>query len=306
MKNIRKINIAVVFITFNEEFHLGDAIENIRDIANEIFVLDSLSTDRTVDIALEKGAVVLQRPFTNFGDQWNFALNNFPIKSEWTMKMDPDERLSNELKKNILSFINDNSASGGAFFRRLWFMGKPLNVKQKILRIWKTGSCYFSNVIVNEHPIVKGKIAHIDGFLEHYDSRDLHQWLDKQNLYTSMEAIRIYKKQGYAVSPRLFGTKLERRMFLKRIGFINFPCRYLVCFFFYFFIQKAFLTGREGFYWAITRVWTFRMISMKVIEMKNNNLLIEIAKLNTGNINKKVLSTKLQQEIMKQTNYYVK
>ena len=118
--------LAIVMITYNEEFHIGDCIDNIRDIADEIFVLDSLSSDKTVEIALSKGATVLQRPFTNFGDQWNFALKAFPIESKYTMKIDPDERLSDELKKNIIEEINKGEFYSFSLYRRLWFMAEDI------------------------------------------------------------------------------------------------------------------------------------------------------------------------------------
>ena len=84
-------------LTLNEEYNLPGAIESVKDWAEEMFIVDSCSTDRTVDIALEHGVQIVQRPFTNFGDQWNFALERLPIKTPWTMKLDPDERVTPEL-----------------------------------------------------------------------------------------------------------------------------------------------------------------------------------------------------------------
>ena len=186
--------LAIVMITYNEEFHIGDCIDNVKDIADEIFVLDSLSSDRTVEIAQAKGAVVLQRPFYNFGDQWNFALNAFPIESEYTMKIDPDERLSEELKRNIVEEINKGEYSCFSLYRRLWFMARPINVKQKILRIWKSDTCHFCDNIVNEYPIIEGgKHKLLSGYMEHLDSVDLFKWNEKQNRYSTMEAIQLYK-----------------------------------------------------------------------------------------------------------------
>lgn len=92
-------------------------------------------------------------------------------------------------------------------------MGKPLHVKQEIVRVWKTGYCRFSDVAVNEHPLINGKTVHLNGFLEHYDSRDLHYWMEKQNVYTSMEALMHIQKEELSVAPKLFGNNLEMRMF---------------------------------------------------------------------------------------------
>jgi len=177
-------------LTLNEEFHLPGAIENVKDWAEEIFIVDSLSTDRTVDIALEHGVKIVQRPFTNFGDQWNFALEKLPINTAWTFKLDPDERLSPELKSEIRALLEGpHQHVGYEMDRRLWFMGRPLHVLAPVLRLWRTGKCRFSDVIVNEHPLVDGSVGKLKGLMEHLDSPDLHHWWDKQNRYTTMRAI---------------------------------------------------------------------------------------------------------------------
>ena len=94
--------IAVVLITLNEEHNLEGALDNLKGWAQEVFIVDSFSQDKTVDIALDHGVHIIQRKFRGFGDQWNYALNELPITAKWTMKLDPDERLSNEIKKNPL------------------------------------------------------------------------------------------------------------------------------------------------------------------------------------------------------------
>jgi len=93
--------VAVVMITLNESHNMEAVLKNLEGWAQEIFVVDSFSRDDTVDIALRHGAHVVQRRFQGFGDQWNFALENMPISAPWTMKLDPDERLTNELKLQL-------------------------------------------------------------------------------------------------------------------------------------------------------------------------------------------------------------
>ena len=99
-RDMEKPSLTVPFITLNEEHHIGAAIDNVKDIAEAVYVVDSGSTDRTVSIAEEKGAKVVYHAFEGFGAQWNFALG-LPIKSDWTMKMDPDERLTDALKDEL-------------------------------------------------------------------------------------------------------------------------------------------------------------------------------------------------------------
>ena len=145
--------------------------------------VDSFSADDTVAIARRHGARFVPRRFRGFGDQWNFAVRELPVSAPWTMKLDPDERMTDRLKASI-----DRQARAGAgdtaglsFDRRLHFLGRPLPVRQRIVRVWRTGRCRFTDAPVNEHPVVDGAVRRADGELEHHDSPDLHHWLDQQN-----------------------------------------------------------------------------------------------------------------------------
>ncbi|TET73481.1 MAG: glycosyltransferase family 2 protein [Candidatus Aminicenantes bacterium] len=171
---MHKISVSVIMLTLNEKFNLPGAIENVEEWAEEIFIVDSCSTDKTVDIALEHGVRIVQRPFTNFGDQWNFALEQLPIKTPWTFKLDPDERLTPELIEEMRELLEGEPNCCGYYMdRRLWFMGKALHVFAPVLRLWRTGNCRFSDVLVNEHPIVDGPVGKLKGILEHFDSPNL-------------------------------------------------------------------------------------------------------------------------------------
>jgi len=239
--------LSVIMLTLNEEENLPGALEHLRGWADEVFVVDSLSTDRTVDIALEAGAKVVQRPFTNFGDQWNFALHCLPISGVWTMKMDPDERLSVPLMQEITEALRSNQEIAAySMERRLWFMGEPLHAMGEVLRIWRTGSCQFSDVLVNEHPIVEGRIQKLKGIMEHFDSPTLHHWFEKQNQYTTMEAIMRMRKDALAADAKWWGSALERRMFLKKI-FYRIPFRYSLLWLYEFFYRQAYRDGRMGY-----------------------------------------------------------
>ena len=296
---MKKIPITVIMLSLNEEFHIGDAIDNVKDWAEEIFIVDSLSTDKTVDIALEKGVTVVQRPFTNFGDQWNFALENLPIKTPWTFKLDPDERLSEKLKNEIADVIN-NSPEYTAYSMNwhFWFMGKPLHVSAPVMRLWQTGKCRFSDVIVNEHPLINGNIGKLNGVLEHYDSRDLHHWMEKQNRYTTMLAIQKIKNQQLSAKPNLFGSTLERRMFFITI-FFKLPFRYYLQWFYEMFIRGAWRDGRHGMIYTKMCIETRRMRELKYKELKLTGRIPQIPKAPHGDYDKRILNTELQEKIMK-------
>ena len=258
--------VAVVLISLNEGHNMREVLGNIAGWAQEVFLVDSCSQDSTIDIALEFGVHVVQHRFRGFGDQWNFALNELPITAPWTMKLDPDERLTDELKDSIEVIIGADQADGIVLERRLWFMGTVLPVKQPILRLWKTGNCRFTDVAVNEHPLVYGKIANAQGYMEHHDSPDLDHWLVKQNRYTTAEAINQSQGGALAVTPRFFGSMLERRMWLKR-NFWNIPGRYVILFFYHYFVLGTWRAGKVGWIWSHLRVEVYRLWEYKRYEI---------------------------------------
>lgn len=293
-----KIPITVIMLTLNEEYHLPGAIDNVKDWAEEIFIVDSLSTDRTVDIALEKGVKIVQRPFTNFGDQWNFALEKLPIKTPWTFKLDPDERLTPELKNEIRTLIEGTPKHAGyEMDRRLWFMGKPLHVFSDVLRLWQTGRCRFSDVLVNEHPLINGAVGRLKGIIEHLDSPNLYHWFDKQNRYTTMEAIMRVQGHEMTVRPNFFGTPIERRMLLKSV-FHNIPFRFQLLTLYYLVFKGLWRDGKVGFAWAHLRSEVMRTRELKAQEMKWSCNVTEIPKAPHGNFDPRIISTNIQRQFL--------
>ena len=296
-KNMNKNNswktgsvpIAVVMISLNEGHNLKDVCENLNGWAQEVFLVDSYSKDDTIDIALNYGINTVQRRFRGFGDQWNFALNDLPIQSPWVMKLDPDERLTEELKNNISQMINNNQYDAFCIKRRLWFMGKQMPVYQKLIRVWRNGSCRFSDVLVNEHPIIEGIVKYIVGDLEHHDSPNLDHWLEKQNRYTTSEAISTYQKKPLSDKEILFGTSIQRRMWLKK-NFYKFPFRYFLLFLYHFLYQGAYRAGREGYIWSRLRTDVMRLVDYKYTEMKITNKIPTKYVYGSGEQDKRVIN----------------
>jgi glycosyltransferase involved in cell wall biosynthesis len=259
--------IAVVMIALNEAHNMEAVLQNLQGWAQEVFLVDSYSSDDTVGIALKHGVHVVQRAFRGFGDQWNFALREFPITAPWTMKLDPDERMTDELKREIAAAIAVDDADGFSFDRRLWFMTRPLPVKQGLVRVWRTGRCRFTDVQVNEHPIVDGRVRHLSGDLEHHDSPDLHHWLEKQNKYTTAEAVSTYRQHRLADEPRFFGTRLQRRMWIKK-HYRKFPLRYVVMFLYHYLALGAWRAGWVGYAWSRLRCDVYRLWEYKLREIR--------------------------------------
>lgn len=262
-----KAPVAVVMITLNEAHNMPAVLDNLRDWAQEVFLVDSYSSDGTVDIALENGVQVVQRKFDGFGNQWNFAMSELPITAPWTMKLDPDERLTDQLKQTIEEAIKRGDADGLSFERRLWFMTRPLPVKHALVRVWRTGKCRFTDVAVNEHPVIDGVVRHVSGDLEHHDSPDLAHWLDKQNKYTTAEAVSAFHGLKLADEPKLLGTALQRRMWIKK-HYMKFPFRYVAMFLYHYLLMGAWRAGWVGYAWSRLRCDVYRLWEYKLREIK--------------------------------------
>ncbi len=267
VKTLDKCPISVILISLNEEHNIDAVLDNICGWAEAIFLVDSFSSDKTVDIALARGVSVVQRSFRGFGDQWNFALQHLPLETPWTMKLDPDERLTEQLKMEIRRAISAGDADGLEVERRLWFMGRRLPVRQRLVRVWRNGKCRFSDVLVNEHPLVEGRVVSVTGELEHHDSPNLHHWFDKQNRYSTAEALSAFQGAALAEIPRLLGTGLQRRMWFKRV-LRHFPMRWFLVLAYCLLVQGAWRAGRVGWIWASLRAHVYRMRALKLLEMR--------------------------------------
>jgi glycosyltransferase involved in cell wall biosynthesis len=259
--------VAVVMISLNEGHNMEGICDNLKGWAQEVFLVDSYSKDRTVDIALQHGLHVVQRQFRGYGDQWNFALRNLPINAPWTMKLDPDERLTDELKRNLLAAMLQPKADGYSMAMRLWLINTPLPVRHTFTRLWRTGKCTFTDVLVNEHPVVAGNTIFVEGDVEHHDSPDLDHWLEKQNRYTTKEAIAAANAQSLSAAPRLFGSPFERRMWLKK-HFRKLPFRYFLFFLYNWLWLGAWRAGWVGYVWARLRSDVMRLIEYKLREIE--------------------------------------
>ena len=259
--------VAVVMISLNEAHNMEAVLQNLKGWAQEVFLVDSYSSDGTVDIALAHGVHVVQRQFDGFGGQWNFALSELPITAAWTMKVDPDERLTEDFKREIESATSADDVDGFICRIRLFFMERALPIRLRLTRLWRTGSTRFSQVEANEHAQVTGQVRCLNADIEHRDSPDLHHWLEKQNKYTTAEAVAGYQQRKLSDEPRLFGTAMQRRMWIKK-HFMKFPFRYIAMFFYHYLVLGAWRAGWVGYAWSRLRCDVYRLWEYKLREIQ--------------------------------------
>jgi len=296
---MKKLPLTVLIPTLNAAAHLPELLDSIGDAVSDIQILDSRSVDGTVDIALERGITVVQRAFTTHGDHFQWMITNMPVKTEWVFLLAQDERFTPSLIDALNRLFAGSPNLNGYMVRwRLWFMGKPLHVVIDNLRLMRMGFFRIADVICNEQILVSGDVGKIDGVLEHKDTLTLHDWYEKQNLYSTMEAIAHVKGQGqFAVDPSFFNGRLARRMMFKKIFFLI-PFRYPLVFLYNLILMGAWRDGKAGWIWAHLRSEVYRMREYKVVEMRWTGYVPSVPKARHGDFDPRIMNTELQQKLL--------
>lgn len=277
-------SIAAIILTKNEEKHIARCIKSLTGICNEIFVIDSLSTDRTCEIAEELGAKVYKNPWKNYATQFNYGVYQCPIQSEWIWRIDADEFLEGNIGiavKNILSNCPTN-VNGVYVRKRIDFMGKPLLhggwYPSYHLKIFRKGHGNCENRWMDEHiRIFDGTTITIEeGNQVDANLNDLTWWTEKHNGYATREMVDMLMMEygmdakAQEVTPKFFGTEEQRKRWLK-IKYIKTPLfiRPFINFFLRYILKRGFLDGKEGFLWHILQGFWYRMlVDAKIFEIK--------------------------------------
>ncbi|RME58773.1 glycosyltransferase family 2 protein, partial [Candidatus Parcubacteria bacterium] len=157
-------NLTVIILTHNEEVHIERCIRSLAPVARQIFIVDSYSTDRTVEIARSLGAVVAQRRWKNYADQFQWGLDHYAEHcggpTDWVMRMDADEYLEPELASEIPRSLSDSGPAISGFYirRKVFFMGKWIRhggyYPHTLLRIWRHGLGRIEQRWMDEHIVL--------------------------------------------------------------------------------------------------------------------------------------------------------
>ncbi|MEO8535173.1 MAG: glycosyltransferase family 2 protein [Flavobacterium sp.] len=198
MNTTEKQKLSVLIITLNEELHIKSLLEDI-DFADEIIVVDSYSNDRTVTIIESfKEVRLIQNQFINYTSQRNFALDQ--AKYPWILFIDADERLTPDLKTEIIATINNpNPASAYLMYRTFMFKNMKLRFSgwqtDKIFRLFNTTNCrYTEDRMVHEKLIVDGEISILKNKLIHYSYTNYEDYKKKMHQYGILKANEKLKK----------------------------------------------------------------------------------------------------------------
>ncbi len=268
--------ISVLILTLNEEMNLPACLESVR-WADDIHVLDSYSSDRTVEIAKNFGAKVWFRKFDNFAQHQNWALSNIAFKHPWVFYLDADERatpgLVDGMRKAILQ-----SCTFVAFKvqRRDFFMSTWLRHVQMTAyypRLFRPEKIRYARRV---HPVsnIEGPVGVVEGCLDHFPfSKGVSDWVQRHNSYSSFEAQEILmnrdKRKISFASIFLNQDKSERKRNLKEL-YYRLPCRPIVKFFVMYVVKRGFLDHGAGLSYSVLMAFYEYLIVLKVRELEAN------------------------------------
>jgi glycosyltransferase involved in cell wall biosynthesis len=219
------VKISAAIIARNESENIPDAIKSL-DFVDQIVVADTGSADDTMEIARNLGAEVHRVEFEGFGKTKNKALGY--CSGDWILFIDADERVTPELAKQIKNIDCSNNAPAGFEINRLtYFLGKPIRhsgwYPDYILRFFKRGNGRFTSNLVHEQVAVEGPVHKLDGLLLHYSYKDIEQYLDKMNEYSSLSAREMHEKgkRFNPLDPLIRPGLIFIKMFIFKAGFLD-------------------------------------------------------------------------------------
>lgn len=274
------LDLTVVILTRDERLHIARCLENVRPIAKKIYVIDSGSTDGTCDIACSMGAEVVVHAWPgNQAAQFNWALDNIPIDTEWILRLDADEyllpELVAELQETLPSMPTD--VTGVVFKRRHIFMDRWMRhgiYPVKILRLFRTGHGRYEQRLMDEHVVLADGTEYecSNDFCDH-NLNNLSWFCKKHVDYAVREAAELLDLE-YAIGQRHTDGQLSEQALAKRRkkhSYARKPLfwRSAAYFLYRYFLKGAWRDGKEGFVFTFIQGWWYRtLVDAKVYEIK--------------------------------------
>ena len=273
--------IGVILLTYNEEIHIKRCLDNLLMLTSNIYVVDSFSNDKTVDILGEYEINFVQNEFKNHSNQLNFAINTFPFETNYILRIDCDETLSYELINEIITskmLATDSDFSGFYIKRKVKFFDKILNYGNInpiwLLRLWKRGKGFCDDKLMDEKIIVTDqKTTRLQNIILDDNLNNLTWWTNKHNNYSNREALEILKSK-YIVSSYSFKSNyytIDYFLCLLKVLYNKMPIffRSFLLFFYSYFLKLVILDGLPGFIWNILQVFWYRyLVDVKVYEFE--------------------------------------
>jgi len=277
-----KVPVSFLIPVRNEEANLPRCLQSIS-WADQVFVVDSKSEDRTPEITREHGAELVQFEFNGtWPKKKNWALANLPFRNEWVFILDADETLPPEAEDEIRRIVASNGSINGYWInRRFMFIGKWLKhayYPNWNLRLFRHRLGRYEQLTntetrsgdneVHEHVLVQGETGRLKCEMDHFAFPSVEVFVEKHNRYSNWEAcVALERYLGKGPAPQKGAVGLRR--FLKKLSH-RMPCRPLLRFLYVYLMQGGFLDGREGYYFARLHAFYEFLCVAKTFELKNH------------------------------------
>ena len=283
-------DLTIIILTKNEEQNLNKCISSLGSVAKRIVVIDSYSTDHTVDLAKSLGAEVYEHLFENHAVQFNWALDNINLQTEWVMKVDADEEFTPELVNEIREKLDTLSSNinGVILRRRVYFMGRWLKHGGKypelLLRIFRVGHGRSEIKQMDEHLIITdGETVIFKNDFVDNNNKPLEWWINKHNWYSNKEVLDHQMKTDASngennVEETSTSTQAKVKRFVKNHGYYSLPkfFRAHMYFIYRYYFRLGFLDGTEGKIYTFLQAYWYRyLVDAKLYECEKLGVKME-------------------------------
>lgn len=274
-------NLTAIVLTRNEEKNIADCLKSVEDFASRVIVVDSHSTDRTVELARALGAEVLVHTFETHARQFNWALDHVDIQTEWVLRIDADERMTEAVKAEcapILAQPKENGINGIAMEAVFYMLGKALRFggpKKRKLMIFRNGEGRIEDRFIDEHTmLLSGRAVKLKAKFDHYDFKSIDHFASKLNWYASREVMDILRTEDADRS--LSDEHIRRTRKLKSGLYYRVPkfLRAFLIFIFRYVFQLGFLDGKPGLIYHFMYSFMYRfLVDAKLYEAEKMGLI---------------------------------
>lgn len=273
---------SIYILTYNEATEIAECIESAM-LSDDIIVVDSFSSDQTVEIARRYPVRVVQHEFESHGKQRTWMLQEIETKYDWVYILEADERMTPQLFAECLTAVAKAEKIGYYVAERVMFMGKWIRYSTQYpryqMRLFLKNKVWFTDYGHTEREVCEGETDFLKETYPHYTSgKGLSRWIEKHNRYSTDEAqetINQLEKGKVNWSSLLFGkSEVEKRRALKDLS-LRLPCRPVLRWFYMYFILRGFLDGKAGFTWCTLQAFYEYLILLKVEELQQKKILIE-------------------------------
>lgn len=285
--------LTVVVLTFNEERNLNACLQSVAGWARDIFVIDSGSTDHTLEIAEQHQATIYCHAFETHAKQWLWALKNLPIQTDWVLALDADQRVTAELRADIGSFFQKQNESpiavDGCYVRRRQiFRGKWIKhggyYPKYLLKLFRKDAVQIDEGdLVDHHFRVSGQVLKLNSDIieDNQNEADISVWIAKHNRYAVLQAqeeirLRLGEYQP-SITKYWGGTPDQRVLWLKGL-WRKMPLysRPLFYFLYRYFLRFGFLDGKQGFIFHFLQAYWYRLlVDIKIDEIRSKRVELD-------------------------------